>query len=232
MRLLVLQHEECEPLGIFEGLLKEKGIECVYSRLYEEKAPTSLDGYDALIAMGGPMNVYEEKEYPFLKDDDRLIKEALKRGKPVLGVCLGAQLMAKALGARVRKGREKEIGWYSVKLTEEGRKDRIFGRFGDVFRVFQWHGDTFDIPRGGIRLAGSERFANQAFGFDKSYALQFHLEVTADVIRDWFNEYNEEVESLRGKIDPAKILKDTDEYIRGLNALAEKFITGFLSHMP
>ncbi len=227
MKFLVLQHEECEPLGMFEGLLKKKRVECDYCKLYEEEAPASIEGYDGLIAMGGPMNVYQEEEYSFLKEDDRLLKEALKKGKPVLGVCLGAQLMAKALGAKVRRGREKEIGWFPVRLTEDGRRDTIFSGFGSEFMVFQWHGDTFDIPSGAVRLAGSEKFANQAFRIGNSYALQFHLEVTADMIRDWFSEYSEEVESLRGKVDPRKILSDTDKYIKGLNALAEKFIAGF-----
>ncbi len=228
MKLLVLQHEPCEPLGFFEGLFSKKGVECVYCRLYDEEAPVDLDGYHGLVAMGGPMNVYQEKEYPFLSGDDRLIKEALKRKKPVLGICLGAQLMAKALGAKVYKGREKEIGWYTVKLTEEGRKDPIFGGFEQEFTVFQWHGDTFDIPNGAIHLAGSSLFSNQAFRIGNSYALQFHLEVTADMIRDWLDEYREEVKSLKGKVDPKKILSDTDKYIGGLNALAEKFVNGFL----
>lgn len=231
MRLLVLQHEACEPLGIFESLLEKKGIECDYARLYEEKAPAGLDGYDGVIAMGGPMNVYQEKEYPFLKADDRLIKEALKKGKPVLGVCLGAQLMAKALGARVSKGIEKEIGWYKVKLTRGGRMDRIFGGFDPEFMVFQWHGDTFDTPRGATRLAGSALFANQAFRFGKSYALQFHLEVTDEMIRDWLDEYSGEVESLKGKVDPSAILSDTQKYTPLLNALAERFLDGFCQNL-
>jgi len=228
MKLLVLQHEECEPLGIFEELLKKKGVEYKYCRLYEDEAPANLNKYNALILMGGPMNVYQEKEYPFLKDDDRLIKEALNKKKPVLGICLGAQLIAKALGAKVYKGREKEIGWHKLRLTKEGKKDSIFRGFEKEFMVFQWHGDTFDMPKGAVHLASSDTVPNQAFRFNNSYALQFHLEVTAEMIRDWLKEYGEEIKSLRGKIDQEKILSDTDKHAKNLNELAARFIDGFI----
>jgi len=228
MKLLVLQHEKCEPLGIFEELLKNRRVEYKYCRLYEDEAPANLNKYNSLILLGGPMNVYQEKEYPFLRDDDRLTKEALKKKKPVLGICLGAQLMAKALGASVYKAQEKEIGWYKLRLTKEGKKDRIFRGFEKEFMVFQWHGDTFDIPEGAVHLASSDVVPNQAFRFNNSYALQFHLEVTAEMIRDWLKEYDEEIKSLRGKIDQEKILSDTDKQVKNLNELAARFIDGFI----
>ncbi len=157
MKFLVLQHKACEPLGYFESALDYE-----YFRLYDGEFPEGLQGYSGLIIMGGPMNVYEEEKYPFLKDEDLLIKEALKTGMPTLGICLGAQLIVKAAGAKVWKGREKEIGWYEVGLTKEGERDRIFGMFEDRFTVFHWHGDTFDLPEGAVLLARSGLY-NQAF---------------------------------------------------------------------
>ncbi|MEE8403613.1 MAG: type 1 glutamine amidotransferase, partial [Candidatus Hydrothermarchaeaceae archaeon] len=135
MKFLVLQHKACEPLGYFESALDYE-----YFRLYDGEFPEGLQGYSGLIILGGPMNVYEGKRYPFMKDEDVLIKEALKTGIPTLGICLGAQLIAKAAGAKVWKGREKEIGWYEVGLTKEGKRDRIFSMFESPFTVFQWHG--------------------------------------------------------------------------------------------
>ncbi len=186
---LVLQHEACEPLGYFE-----ERVECEYFRLYEGDFPGGLQGYSGLIIMGGPMNVYEEGKYSFVKDEDLLIKEALKSGIPTLGICLGSQLIAKAAGANVYKEQEKEIGWYEVGLTEEGRGDRIFSMFEDRFTVFQWHGDTFDLPDGAVLLAENDLY-NQAFRVGNAYGLQFHLEVTEGMIEDWMREYREEVQS-------------------------------------
>jgi GMP synthase-like glutamine amidotransferase len=221
MKFLVLQHEACEPLGYFEEI-----VEYEYSRLYEGDFPKSLRGYSSLIIMGGPMNVYQEQEYPFLKDENLLIKEALREGLPTLGICLGSQLIAKAAGAKVYPGREKEIGWYKVRLTEGGKRDRLFSMFEDRFTVFQWHGDTFDLPEGAVLLAENDLY-NQAFRIGNAYGLQFHLEVTEEMISDWIRVYKEEVQSLN--IDTDKILEDTKRDICALNQCAKEFITRFLT---
>ncbi len=227
MKFLVLQHEACEPLVYFE-----ESIEYEYSKLYEwglsGDFPGDLQEYSGLIIMGGPMNVYQEEKYPFLKDEDLLIKEALKTGLPTLGICLGSQLIAKAAGAKIYKGQEKEIGWYKVGLTEEGKRDRIFDMFEDRFMVFQWHGDTFDLPKGAVLLAKNDLYY-QAFRLGNAYALQFHLEVTEDMINDWIKEYRGEIQSLGGVISTERILTDTKRNIGALNQCAGEFISRFLA---
>lgn len=229
MTVLVLQQEECEHLGVFSQVFDEKNIEYEYVELFNDASvPHSLEGYTALIILGGPMNVYEEDKYLFLRDEDLLIKEALKKGLPTLGICLGSQLIPKAAESRVYKGQRKEIGWYEVGLTKEGKRDKIFSMFEDQFTVFQWHGDTFDLPKGAVLLAKSDLY-NQAFRIGNAYALQFHLEVTEEMIKGWIKKYQEELQSLEGVIDPEKILEDTKKNISALNQSAVEFITRFLT---
>ncbi|HXI09708.1 MAG TPA: gamma-glutamyl-gamma-aminobutyrate hydrolase family protein, partial [Thermodesulfobacteriota bacterium] len=169
------------------------------------------------------------KEYPFIKDEIRLIESAMKTNTPALGVCLGAQLMAAAAGARVYKGKTKEIGWYGATLTEEGMDDRLFMGLSDEFTVFQWHGDTFDLPRGSVLLASSELFPNQAVRIgSRAYAVQFHIEVTEKMISEWIEVNSEELKGLKGVIDPVKILRETREKIVGLHAYGRTVIERFL----
>lgn len=155
-----------------------------------EKIP-SLDGYNYLIVMGGPMAVYEMDKYPFLKDVAYRIEEALKKGLRVLGICLGAQLFAHVLGSKVYPGEVKEIGWCDIKATLDGRKDEVFRTIiepsGNA-TVLQWHEDTYDLPSGAIRLAYSDLFPEQAFRYSDSYALQFHIEVTPEIVGEWFSD--------------------------------------------
>jgi GMP synthase (glutamine-hydrolysing) len=193
-RLLVLQHIACEHLGLIEPALKERGMEYRYVRPFAgELLPKDLAGWDGVIALGGPMSANDGERLGFIADELRLLTKVLETGMPALGICLGAQLIAKAAGAEVIPGEEREIGWYPLTLTEDGEKDRLLTGLPDTFPVFQWHGETFDIPRGAVRLAGSERYANQAFRLgEKVYGLQFHLETTAPMIIEWLDLYREE----------------------------------------
>jgi GMP synthase (glutamine-hydrolysing) len=193
-RLLVLQHIACEHLGLIEPALKERGMEYRYVRPFAgELLPKDLAGWDGVIALGGPMSANDGERLGFIADELRLLTKVLETGMPALGICLGAQLIAKAAGAEVIPGEEREIGWYPLTLTEDGGKDRLLTGLPDTFPVFQWHGETFDIPRGAVRLAGSERYANQAFRLgEKVYGLQFHLETTAPMIIEWLDLYREE----------------------------------------
>jgi len=143
-----------------------------------------------LIILGGPMAVYEMDQVPYLRKETKLIEQGLKAGIPVLGVCLGSQLLAHVLGAPVYRGGTQEIGWDEVALTDEGVQDRCMRHLAidgsRTAQVFQWHGDTFDLPAGGVRLASSAAYPNQAFRYGSSaYALQFHIEVTPDIVRGW-----------------------------------------------
>lgn len=225
MKALILQNASHEGPGTIENYLKENNIAYTIVDLSKKgyKLPAPSD-YNALIVMGGPMNVYETNEFPYLIEEEKIIKTAIEKNYLVLGICLGAQMMAKALGAKVTKGKTKEIGWYDINLTEDGIEDKALGPLGNKVKVFQWHGDTFDIPSGAVRLAGSELFANQAFRYGKrTYALQFHLEVTEEIIKDWLKHGEEELKPLKGIIDPKKIVDDNKKYIQGFEERGRTF---------
>lgn len=151
--------------------------------------PEDLRDIQAIVILGGPMNVYEEEKYPFLKHEDTFLKKAIKKEIPILGICLGAQLIAKACGAVVKKAQQEEIGWFLVDLTEEALKDPLFTGLSEKIYVFQWHGDTFEIPDNATLLATSKTCKNQAFKCGNAYGLQFHVEVTDKEIKAWPEEY-------------------------------------------
>jgi len=225
---LVLQHIECEDLGTIANAMSQRGIGYRYVRLFDgEPVPHDPGTFNGIIILGGPMNVYEEDKYPYLKDEDILIKKAVMNDMPVLGICLGGQLIAKAAGAQVHKGTKKEIGWYKLSLTEDSRQDRIFNALPQELSVFQWHGDTFDIPEGATRLAGSGLFPNQAYRIgSRVYGIQFHLEVTKEMINQWITEYREELSTL-DYINACRIISDTPAYIDNLNLCAGIFFDKF-----
>jgi len=225
--VLIFKHVPFEGPGTLTEPLKALGIKYREVNLYEGGAPKNLEGCGGLIIMGGPMNVYEETEYPFLKDEDRLIKEAFAKKLPMIGVCLGAQLMAKAAGAKVTKGQKKEIGWYPLHLTEEAKIDPSFKISPKEIEVFQWHGDTFEIPKGAVRLASSELFHNQAFRIgENAYAFQFHIEVTEAIIKEWIEINGTELEGVRDYIDSKKVLAESKQKASELKKLADKIYKG------
>jgi GMP synthase-like glutamine amidotransferase len=217
-QVLVLQHIACEGLGNLEDFLNEKELRCDYRQLSDgDSVPKNLEGYCALILLGGPMNVYEEEKYSFLREEDDLLKLALEMDFPTLGVCLGAQLIAKNLKAPVTQGNQKEIGWYSIDLTNQGRKDPLLRNLPNQFHVFQWHGDTFQIPSEGSHLASSLIFPHQAFRFRRNiYGLQFHVEITEAMIQDWVQTYKDE------RIDSKKILQETKIFLEDLEKTSRK----------
>ncbi len=225
----MFQNEECEHLGVFSKILNENNISYQYIKLYEEEEIPNLNDYSAIIILGGPMNVYEERKYPFLKKENSSIKEALKINKPMLGICLGAQIIARAAGAKVYPAKRKEIGWFTLNLTTGGIENDVFRGLERQFTVFQWHGDTFDIPSGSIKLAKSNLFPNQAFSIGKTiYALQFHLEVTKKMILEWVNRYEDELVTLKEEVDPDEMLKSSEHHIQPLNNHAFLLFSNFL----
>ena len=185
MRALVLQHIACEPPGVFEDVLDERGVELHRVELDDGDALPDWRGFDAIVAMGGPMSVNDEAALPWLTEEKRAIGDAVHAGMPYWGVCLGVQLLAASLGARVFPGSEPEVGLLPVELTDEGRADPVFSGLESGLATLQWHGDTFDLPDGAVRLASSSAYANQAFRFDRAYGVQFHLEVSAEMAREW-----------------------------------------------
>ncbi len=155
-----------------------------------DSLPRDLKGAQALVVLGGPMNVYEEDKYPFLKEEDALIKRAVTQGVPYLGICLGAQLLAKACDARVVRSPKEEIGFSTVQFTRDAETDSLFKGLGKGIDVFQWHGDMFQIPSGGKLLAVSRDCPHQAFRVGPcAYGLQFHIEITGRTVQDWSQEY-------------------------------------------
>ncbi|MDX1386924.1 MAG: type 1 glutamine amidotransferase, partial [bacterium] len=197
----------------------------------EPEAQPGLDGYQALILLGGPMNLDQESQYPHLSYETRLVEEAIQRDMPVLGICLGAQIVAKALGAEVGKNPEKEIGWYPIEITAEGQKDPVLKHFQSQEWIFQWHGDTFKIPQGTSHLATSPTCPNQAFRYgDKVYGFQFHMEADEALIERWLKvpRHLEELEALKGKVDPEEIRTLTPKHVERLKELSELTFSEFL----
>ena len=188
MRVHYLQHVPYERVGWIEDWAKTRGHEIAGAMMYTEPsgagALPDLEGFDLLVIMGGPMNVYEHDEYPWLPDEKDFIRASISGGKMVLGICLGAQLLADVLGGEVTRAPFEEIGWYPVELTEAGRRLEVFAHFPDRFTTLQWHGDTFSIPPGTVHAAFSEAVSNQAFSFDdgRVVGLQFHLEETRETL--------------------------------------------------
>lgn len=232
-RVLVLQHVTSEGLGLIAKSIRQKGIKADFVKIFKgERIPHSIQGYDGLIVLGGPMGVYEEDIYPFIKDELILIKNALKIDMPTLGICLGAQLLAKAAGADVYKGKKKEIGWYTVELTDEGKRDGLFIGLPDELTVFQWHGDTWgQISNLSSKcLASSELFAHQIIKVGKNaYGLQFHLEVTEEMIRDWIDVNDKELSSVKSYIHPEEIIKDTPKHINTIHKFGDAVFSKFFN---
>jgi len=231
-RLLVFQHVAHEILGTLDPVLRGSGFRIKYVNF--ERHPDfepNLEGYDGLIVLGGPMNVDEVDKYPYLETEVYSIRKAIDRGMPVLGICLGSQLIAKALGAKVYKNREKEIGWYDLSPTSIGKKDPLISHFSGMEKIFQWHGDTFDIPGGALLLASSPLCKNQAFRYgDNVYGLQFHLEVDERMVERWLRVpvNKKEIEELNGKIIPDRIREETHVYVSRLKELSDKAFAEFI----
>jgi GMP synthase (glutamine-hydrolysing) len=231
-KVIVFQHVPHEDLGVLGPLLHEAGLKTDTIRFWSAPdAKPTLSHYRGLIVLGGPMGVYDADKYSHLATEATLIQRAAKANLPVLGICLGAQLIAHALGARVYPSGIKEIGWYQLTPTKEAANDLLFKHLGATETVFQWHGDTFEMPKGAVHLASSKLCTHQAFRYGRNiYALQFHLEVDAATIEAWLNvaENKNEIASLGGKIDPGQILRETPENIGRLNAAGTSVFREFI----
>lgn len=173
-------HEDFEDTGCMEEWFLKNGYRISYTLFYQDQyAIPNSDKYDWLVIMGGPMGTYDEDKYPWLKPEKAAIAEAIGQNKLVLGICLGAQLIANAMGSRVYPNPEKEIGWWPISIHPENTRNTLFETLPSMLTVFHWHGDTFDLPAGAVLLASSQATKNQAFCIgNKVLGLQFHFEVT------------------------------------------------------
>jgi GMP synthase (glutamine-hydrolysing) len=232
-KLLVLQHVAHELLGTLNPLLKRAGFRIRYVNFARHpEAQPSLQGYDGMVVLGGPMSVSDADRLPHLTAEMRLIEQAMKQNLPVLGICLGAQLIAKTLGAEVYPNQEKEIGWYDVSPTGAAESDPLLTEFQEREKIFQWHGDTFDIPKTSSHLAFSNLCSNQAFRYDANvYGFQFHLEVDEPMIHRWLRvpENRKEIAALGGTNTPERIHQETPEHMARLNQLSERIFGEFIN---
>jgi GMP synthase-like glutamine amidotransferase len=217
IKIHFLIHVPFERPAYIEEWALGRGYKLSSTMFYKNYNLPDIKEIDWLVIMGGPMSVNEEVKYPWLINEKRFIKEAIDNGKVVIGICLGAQLIADVLGAKVYKNTYKEIGWFPVHFTGPARKHTLFSPLPEEIMVFHWHGETFEIPDGAIHIAKSEGCINQAFIFNnKVLAFQFHFEMTEDAILKLTEEGN-------GELIPAKYIqnggeiRDRREYISSAN---------------
>lgn len=217
-------------MGWLEPLCREMQIAWHLCRPYAgETVPPATQPYDGLVILGGPMNVDETDRYPFLSGEVALLQSALRRELPTLGICLGAQLLAKAAGARVVRGPAPEIGWFPVRLTEAGRQDPLFQGIPEEFMTFHWHGDTYDLPPKAVHLASSAQYPQQAFRIgEQAYALQFHVEVTPEIVQRWAHDVSS---TMPGSIDPAPMLQGLAQHGEAHAQLGRQWLTRFLQRV-
>lgn len=232
-RLLVLQHVDHELLGTLNPMLKGAGFGLRYVNFARHPdAQPSLDGYAGLIVLGGPMSVNDAHRLTHLTTELKLIEDALAREIPVLGICLGAQLIAKTLSADVYPIREKEIGWYDISPTEEAASDPLLAEMQPTEKIFQWHGESFDIPQTARHLAFSPLCNNQAFRYgEKVYGFQFHMEVDEPMIQRWLTvaENQNEISRVRGAGYLERIQTETSEYMARLTELSTRVFGEFIA---
>lgn len=211
LRIHYLQHNFFEGLGSIEEWVNTNQHTLTYTRFFEKSIFPSIEEIDWLIIMGGAMSVYDEERFPWLVEEKKFIKQAVISGKTVIGVCLGSQLLAEALGSKVYPNTQKEIGWYPIEWNEEAIKNKLFNKIKNPATVFHWHGDTFDIPKNSLHLASSQTCKNQGFLFRKKIlGMQFHLEMTENSIKQMLE--NCRIDLGEGRIQTEKEILSHSNY--------------------
>lgn len=223
MNVHVLQHVPFEDIGSIASWMEAHRATVTYTRFFDNPTLPELDGVELIIVMGGPMSVNDEVLFPWLRPEKDFIRTAIERGIPILGICLGAQLIASALGSQIYQNREKEIGWFSIDATDN--MPNIFC-FPEKSMVFHWHGETFDLPARAIRLARSAACENQAFQVgQRVIGLQFHLETTPDSVRAMIDNCNNELLPGRYVQTEVQLLEGARSFCADNNALMERILS-------
>ena len=209
MRILIIKNIGCESPGLIEDILKDNKITYDIINASSRTRYPKLAEYDRFIVLGGPQSANDKTMH--IQKEIGFIKKVVKSNKPYLGICLGAQLLAKALGAEIKVNKEKEIGNYIIEIAKAAKSDNLLRGILHKFNVFEWHGETFDIPKNAVKLAYGSTCSNQAFRYQKSYGIQFHLEVTPDMLKEWLNlpGYKDEL-----KQQGVNVFKFTEEFVR------------------
>lgn len=228
--VVVLHHAPHVPLGSLEHVLARWAIPRLSFDLYAHR-PETIPLHEAagLVVLGGPMNVDEVETYPFLRAELDWIRQAVDQEVPLLGICLGAQLLAKAMGKPVYRNRIKEIGWYDIEILPAAEDDRLFHGRGPIETVFQWHGDTFDLPAGAVHLARASTCESQAFRVGRSaYGVQFHVEMTTGLIDQWLEEphFSAEIAAL-DHVDAASVRLETPRRVAAMNDFSQCLLDRF-----
>jgi GMP synthase-like glutamine amidotransferase len=229
--LLLLQHIACEPPGAFEDELRARALELHRVELDQGESLPDWREFDGIIAMGGPMGAYED-HLPWITEEKAVIAEAVNAGKPYWGVCLGAQLLAAALNARVHPGPEPEIGVLPVARTTAARADPVFEQVPDEFLALQWHSDTYELPAGATHLAYSPAYPQQAFVYKRAYAIQFHLEVSTAMAAEWGDvpAYAQALEDQLGPQALPWLIEQMAGHEDEMRALSRRMFGAWLEH--
>ena len=225
----IIQHHPCEGIGSIADALEREAIVPNYIRPFDgQPVPKEIGATAGLIIMGGPQSVYEQKKFSWLTDDIRLIEDAIEHGRPVLGVCLGSQLLAAALGASVYPVRKKEIGWHRVTLSKPTTTDALFAGEPRSLTAFHWHGDVFDPPRGATLLASSALTANQAFRYGKTaYGLLFHLEVSMSQVSTMVESFADELQA--AGLNGSAIKLNAHTHLPGLQKISQQVFSRWVA---
>jgi GMP synthase (glutamine-hydrolysing) len=228
---VALRHVAFEDLGLLAPIMEREGWNVAFCEAaVDDLTHRSIRDADLVIVLGGPIGVYETGDYPFLTSEIALIEYRLLRDLPTLGICLGSQLMAKALGSRVYKGPIKEIGWGTIELTDAGKSSCLRTLQDDDAAVLHWHGDSFDLPSDATRLASNENYENQAFAYGRNaLALQFHLEADPRQLEEWFVGHT--VELAANKISVAKLRAATRQQKGSLALRADRVFSNWLAQI-
>jgi GMP synthase (glutamine-hydrolysing) len=232
--IVVLQHAACESPGAFTPSLIDRAalVTCELDEVGAEPLDrVELDAVAGIVAMGGPMGVYQVTDFPWLDPELAFIRAAVSAGVPFLGICLGAQLLAGALGASVFPGFAPEVGVLPVTLTEDGVCDPVLGGLPEAFPVLEWHSDTFGLPDGAVLLATSEAYPHQAFRVGSAYALQFHAEANWRFAANWLEipEYRHAIQAALGPDGPARLARDLQAVEATMTTTAKRVVEAWLS---